>query len=182
MRLIIFLLSLLIVPGRNLFSQSEENGKGKGFGGFSFVNTALAGVWAIEAGGVGGGLINERVYIGGGGFGISQRKGKYEYDMGYGGLVLGYYWEKGEKTALDFYLLGGLGGIEEDGGGIEKNGDSFWVIRPAAEIGFYLTDWMRLGVGGGYRCILGEDISTLNKGDLSAPFGCITFRFGSWGK
>jgi hypothetical protein len=163
-----------------LFSQSKKIDKNIGFGGPSFVNTTLAGEWTMETGGLGGGFINKQFYIGGGGFGLSQRKNNYEYDMGYGGLMLGYFWKGGEKIALNFYLLGGYGGIEESGENIKKNKDGFWAVRPAVEVDFLLTDWLRLGIGGGYRWISEADILTLDNDDLSASFGSITFRFGNW--
>ncbi len=175
-----FMLGFLIAP---LQAQNEDSGNNHiGFGGPSFINTTLAGEWTMEVGGLGAGFINEQFYIGGGGFGLSQKKDSYEYDMGYGGLMLGYFWRGTGKTALNFYALGGYGGIDEEGENIEKNGDDFWVLKPAAEVDFQLAPWLRLGIGGGYRWVMGSDITTLDDGDLSAPFGSITFRFGNWGQ
>lgn len=152
----------------------------RGFGGLSYVNTTLVGDWTSEVGGLGGGFINENFYVGGCGFGLSQKKEGYEYDMGYGGLMLGYLWGGNSKTSINFYVLGGYGGISEDANDIKKESDDFWAVRPAVEVDFHITDWLRIGVGGGYRWVTGSNISSLDNSDLSAPFGSITFRFGNW--
>ena len=180
MKSLSFLTSFLLLSGSFLFAQSGDTNKGVGFGGPSFVNTALAGEWTMEVGGMGAGFVSDQLYIGGGGFGLSQQNDTYEYDMGYGGVMLGYFWQGSGKTAVNFYVFGGFGTIVETGESIE-NEDDFWAIRPAAEIDFLLTDWLRLGIGGGYRQIMGTTNTTLEKSDMSAPFGSITFRFGNWG-
>jgi len=159
-------------------AQSEERSCHHGFGGASFVNTSLAGDWAFEAGGLGAGFITDKLYLGGGGFGLTQKKSGYEYDMGYGGLMLGYLWGDDKKTSLNFYVLGGYGGITEDSREHVKQEDDFWVVRPAIEVDFRITEWMAIGVGGGYRWAMGSNISSLTDKDLSASFGSITLRFG----
>ena len=181
MKFLSILSSFLLLSCSSLFAQSQATNKGVGFGGFSLVNTALAGEWTMEVGGLGGGFLNKQFYLGGGGFGLSQQNENYEYGMGYGGVMLGYFWQGGGKTALNVYVFGGFGSMEETGESIQ-NEDDFWAIRPAAEIDFLLTDWLRLGIGGGYRQIMGITNSTLDDSDVSAPFGSITFRFGNWGK
>ncbi|MEO1261743.1 MAG: hypothetical protein AAFZ15_23265 [Bacteroidota bacterium] len=176
-----FILTALVILlfGLPSYAQTEKD-KSIGFGGPSFINTTFAGDWAFEAGGLGGGFATKNIYIGGGGFGLEVKKNNYNYTMGYGGLMLGHLWGGNEKTAINFYVLGGYGGASEDGKDIEKEGDDFWVVRPAAEIDFLITNWMRIGVGGGYRWVTGSNLITVDDGDLSAPFGSITFRFGNW--
>ena len=161
-------------------AQTESSNDRVGFGGFSLVNTTLAGEWTLEAGGLGAGFINENFYIGGGGFGLDQKKNGHEYGMGYGGLMGGYLWDGNGKISLNFYVLGGYGGISEEGKDIENENGDFWFVRPAAEVDFRITHWLRIGVGGGYRWVTGSDISTLDDSDISSPFGSITFRFGNW--
>ena len=163
-----------------LFSQSTSISENIGFGGPSFVNTSIAGEWTMEVGGLGGGFIGRHLYIGGAGFGSSQKKDGFEYDMGYGGPMLGYLWQGDKKTALNFYLLGGYGGLTQKDKDNREERDNLWVVKPAVEIEFTITDWWRIGVGGGYRWVSGFQLSSLDDNDLSAPFGSITFRLGKW--
>jgi hypothetical protein len=173
--------TFLLLSGSSIFAQSGDTYKGVGFGGPSLVYTTLAGEGAVEVGGLGGGFIGEQFYIGGGGFGLTQQNDNFEYTMGYGGLMLGYLWQGRDRMALHIYAFAGFGGIEETGESLQ-NEDDFWVFRPAAEIDFQLTDGLRLGIGGGYRQVIGANGTTLDDSDVSAPFGSITLRFGSWGR
>ena len=182
MKSIFFLSSFLLLLNGDLFAQSETMDRRVGFGGPSLVNTTLAGEWALEVGGLGGGFITREFYIGGAGFGLSQQIDDYEYNMGYGGLMLGYLWQGEGKTGLNFYLLGGYGSITEKGESRAENSDDFWVLRPAIEVDFLLMDWLRLGIGGGYRWAAGANLTALENSDMSAPFGNITLRFGNWRK
>ncbi len=165
------------------FSTAQESEKhAVGFGAATFQNTSFIGEWAMEGGGLGGRYFSESFYVGGGGFGMNQSKDDFEYDMGYGGLILGYDWRgETDKTSLNFYVLSGYGGITEKGEGNVDNADGFWVVKPSAEVDFKITHWMRIGVGGGYRWIIGNDIKSLDFNDLSAPYGSFTFRFGNFG-
>ena len=182
MKIIFFLSSFFLLVSSDMFAQSQDINRRVGFGGPSFVNTTLAGAWTMEVGGLGGGFVTNQLYFGGGGFGLSQKEDNYEYQMGYGGIMLGYFWNRAERTGLNFYMIAGLGSIEEKGESLNTNSDGFWTMRPAVEVDFLLADWLRLGVGGGYRWVTGSELSTLDDGDMSAPFGSITLRFGNWGK
>ncbi|MCG8309908.1 MAG: hypothetical protein MI975_21100 [Cytophagales bacterium] len=172
-------LLLLLFPNHILFAQTEAADKAVGFGGPSFMSTRLAGKWAVEVGGLGGAFVNNHLYIGGGGYALSQKKNACKYDMGYGGLMIGCLWKGEKRTGMNFYVLGGYGGITEKDQ-VNKNGDDFWTVKPALEVDLLLTYWWRLGIGGGYRLVKGSDISSLGDRDLSAPFAGITFRFGNW--
>ena len=181
MKTIFYVSTFFLLLSGGLLAQSENADRRVAFGGPSLVNTTLAGEWAIEVGGLGGGFITREFYIGGAGFGLSQQIDDHEYNMGYGGLMLGYFWQGEGKTGLNFYALGGYGSITEKGEARTENSDGFWVLRPAVEVDFLLMDWLRLGIGGGYRWAAGANIPTLDDGDMSAPFGSITLRFGNWG-
>ena len=173
-------LALFLFVAGSSVAQDKESERQVAFGGATFFNTSLAGNWAIEGGGLGARFINSGLYIGGGGFGLSQEKNGYAHDMGYGGLMLGYMWGSWEKTSMHFYTLGGYGGIEENGKDTGKKSDGFWAVKPTVEVDFLVARWLRIGVGGGYRWIVGADLPSADDGGLSAPFGGVTFRFGNW--
>ena len=106
---------------------------------------------------------------------------EHDYDMGYGGVLIGYDWiEAGEKTSLNFQLLNGYGGISEksDESLLEKS--NFWVVRPGAEVEFGINHWLRVGVGGGYRWIWKSNLTAFSDRNLSAPYGSITLKFGNF--
>jgi hypothetical protein len=161
----------------------NSDSKATGFGGVSFQNTSFIGNWAIDFGGFGAGYINDNFYIGGGGFGMSQSQNDLDYGMGYGGLMLGYNWfGKEEKSSMNFNVLGGYGGISNETNDASEEADGFWVVKPTAEVEFRIFSFMRIGLGGGYRLIIGADLVGVDNNDVSAPFGSISFRFGSFGK
>ncbi len=162
-----------------LFSQSSHTDH-TGFGGPTFNNTMIAGKWTMEVGGLGGGFVNERFYIGGGGFALNHKQNQREYELGYGGLMLGYLWQAKDRTALNLYLIGSYGSIVEKNEGFREISDDFWALKPTIEVDFLLTKWLRIGVGGGFRWVMGSNISTLKDSDLSAPYAGITLRFGNW--
>jgi hypothetical protein len=161
-------------------AMAQESGKkAGGFGGVSFQNTNFMGEWAMEVGGIGAGYLLDGFYVGGGGFGMSQSKNDLDYSMGYGGLMLGYnLFSEKTKTSLNFNLLGGYGGISVEGGDTPDEADGFWVVKPNAEVEFRIASFMRIGVGGGYRLVMGADLPRVDNNDVSAPYGSITFRFG----
>ena len=86
-KLIFFLPLLIFLLTGSMLAQNEGIDRRTGFGGFSIVNTTLAGEWTVEAGGLGGAFLTNHFYIGGGGFGLNQKKDNYEYGMGYGGVM-----------------------------------------------------------------------------------------------
>ncbi len=164
----------------NMIAQTESKENKIGFGGPTFFATSLNGELTLGVGGIGGRFLNENIFIGGGGFGFSQKKNGYEYDVGYGGLLLGYQMPAKAKSVLNFYMLAGYGGVSEESNDLEMAVDGIWLVRPSFEVDFLILKNMRIGIGGGYRWVVGSNLSTVNDNDLSAPFGCVTFRFGNW--
>lgn len=151
------------------------------FGGVTIHNTAVNEVWTLETGGFGGAFISNSVYVGGAGYGSTWHQEKNDYHMGYGGLLLGYSWRKiDERSSLNFQLLSGYGGISEELEESVNEKSNFWVIKPGVEVEFGVTNWLRIGIGGGYRWIHNTDLSALSDRDLSVPYGNITFKFGNF--
>lgn len=164
-----------------LFAQESGYQRAGGFGGFSLQSTSLDGSWTMEAGGFGAGYLNNNFYLGGGGYGLDTETEDTEISLAYGGILLGYEWlDKQDKNSLNFYLLSGIGGVEEkmDAGSID---DNVWVLKPGAEVEFPLTHWARIGIGGGFRWVFGSDLASLSNGNLSSGFASISFKFGPFG-
>ncbi|MEM7658094.1 MAG: hypothetical protein AAF399_18350 [Bacteroidota bacterium] len=150
------------------------------FGKITLLNSTMHGQWAIGAGAMGGKYLTPSIFLGGAGYGISNEPTNGGYGLGYGGVVVGYDWKsKEDNNSLVFSLLSGYGGAEatKESGNVS---DDFWVIQPNVEVEFKLTNWMRFGVGGGYRFVSGINQVGLTNQELSGPFSSVSLRFGSW--
>ncbi len=161
-------------------AQSTETLEEGGFGGPAFQITGLGGNLAIETGGFGGGYLTNNFYIGGGGYGVDASGEGKVYTLGYGGMFLGKEWMTAqEKLSLNFQVMGGYGGVTKKEEGIKKS-DDVWIARPKAEVEFAVTNWLKVGVGSGYRLVVGSDIPAVDSQDLSSAFGSLSLRFGSF--
>ena len=63
-----------------------------------------------------------------------------------------------------------------------EGNDSVFVLQSSAGIELNIFRWFRLGLEGGYRLVNDVDFNAVSAGDLSAPYGELSFKFGwSWG-
>ncbi|HUV13362.1 MAG TPA: hypothetical protein VMY18_06940 [Acidobacteriota bacterium] len=111
----------------------------------------------------GGILLNDKFLIGAGGYGLTNVRTLPA--MGYGGLVLEY---SIQPQSMMHFSVGGLVG----GGGVIW--ESFFVAEPEARLRINVTNWFRLGFGGGFRFISGAGcLNSVLRGPvatLSAEF------------
>lgn len=122
-------------------------------------------------------FLNKTIYLGGGGYALSNAEG---LSMGYGGVLLGYQWSgKEDRNSVNFQVLGGYGAaaFEDEGGSIS---DDYYVLQPSVEVEFPITNWMRAGVGGGFRMTRGVSLGEFADPQLSGTFASLSLRFGSW--
>lgn len=126
--------------------------------------SAIDGRFANFVGLRGGVLLNDRFLIGAGGYGLTNMG--YP-GMGYGGLVLEYSIQPDNLIHLSVGGLVGAGGV---------TWESFFVAEPEARLRLNVTNWFRLGFGGGYRFIGGAGrLNSLLRGPV-ATLG-VEFRF-----
>jgi hypothetical protein len=130
---------------------------------FSEVN----GKFAHFFGGYGGWLINHRVLIGGGGYGLTNRY--RELDMGYGGFVIEYF---ANPTRLVNFSVKGLVGA---GSSSYHWDDPFFVVEPEAQMTLNVAEHFRIGFGGGYRFI---EAAGRREDDLDGFAFKLDFKFG----
>ena len=155
---------------------------------------------AVFTGGYGGWMINHKLMIGIGGYGLVSRQDGFTADgevdeanklhMGYGGLMLEYTFMQNKKIHMTSGLLIGGGAIENGYGAdySDSPGSNFHTVsestftafQPSVNVEANMTNWFRVAVGGGYRLIHGSDIEGLTDKKLSAPSFGVTLKFGKF--
>jgi len=113
----------------------------------------------------GGWLVNKRFLLGGGIYGKTTGA-----TIGYGGLVVEYFIDP--NRLVNVSVKGLVGG----GGTTVGWNDPFFVLEPEVKLSLNITDWMRLGFGGGYRYIR----SSFDNDALSGLSANIDVKFGTW--
>jgi hypothetical protein len=153
---------------------------------FTEVDRRSAGL----AGAYAGLVIDERFFIGGGGYVLTaERRGR---DLAYGGLVLQWLGASNDVFAFSAKTLLG-GGSTESSGTIQildrgqaitypfRSRQSFFVAEPEVDLLIHFTDHIGLAVGAGYR-FTGSDRYDRDLGipdsRLSGAVGSIGLRIG----
>lgn len=148
---------------------------------------------ATFVGGRGGWLLDGRLTIGGGGFGLVSRipappearpAGEdLDLQMGYGGGWLEYTLSPLRLLHLSFGALIGGGSVSltwHDGGSYGSGSDGFFVAEPVAAAELNLTRFARLDVGVAYRWIVGADMKGLSNSDLAGFSVLAAMKFGKF--
>lgn len=148
----------------------------------------------------GGMLFNDKIAIGlsGGGF-VTETVFKYYYDQGdkdllntvmlYGGFNIDYIIQTNSPVQLSFPMLVGCAGVAlfspdtiintiADEKMIE--GGVFIIYEPGINLEVNLTNFLRMGLGVGYRFAFRGDMDRLSPGDLSDFTFNLNFKFGSF--
>ncbi|KPK55771.1 MAG: hypothetical protein AMS21_13295 [Gemmatimonas sp. SG8_38_2] len=150
-----------------------------GFGAPVVKFSDVGGEFAVFAGARGGWIIDHTFVLGLGGYGLASNIGddpfEREVEFGYGGLELEYIKNSDKLVHFTIYALVGGGAVVY----LDDVVDGVFVLEPAVNLIVNVTQWFRLGVGGGYRFVEGANSDLSNK-ELSAPVGVLTFKFGSF--
>jgi hypothetical protein len=193
MKTILKVLALSLLGAGALRSQEPEtllNGHMTygGFGGPVVRFTRLADQFGALLGGHGGWIINHRLVIGGGAYGLVGQRVEVPYftlpartylTFGYGGLELQYVIRPAKLVHPSFSVLIGGGTARCRAGGMWVTGnDDVFIAEPGAAITMNLTRGIRLDLGGSYRFASGVDIPWMANEDLSGFSGLIAVGFG----
>lgn len=186
-----------------LFSSPVDHG---GYGGLVSKLTPIRGEMAYMLGGYGGWLIDHRLMLGLGGYGLvtnvratAQAEQAYSpfgdplyVEFGYGGLMLEYMLAPHRLVHVNAQLLVGAGGVnyrenwqdnwlDDNPGRRYGRTEALFVAEPAVNVELNLTEWMRLSAGASYRFVNGVDgLVGLENKDLSGPSGQLALKFGAF--
>lgn len=150
---------------------------------------------SVLTGGRLGFVFDDRFTIGGAFYSLTARFGgpivdpvgnKLGMRMAYGGVLLGWTLYKGRVVQLGLETLAGAGAAC-----VSKNRRSYgkWEclekvglvsIEPGLSLGFVVTDWVRVGLTGGYRFVTREAWRTPNEFTLSGPYVGLDIDFGAF--
>jgi len=207
MKKLIFFLVVFIAAAFQLKAQKSPkpsslfSGKlhSSGYGALSTQYSSFNGESAIFTGAYGGWMINHKLMIGLGGYGLVTSHDGYAMNdetdgshnklkMGYGGLMLEYTFLEQKRFHVTTNLLVG-GGFVANASKISgpgrhedtwqsKEESGFAVIQPGINIETDITPWFRIGVGGGYRYIASANMSGISNSKMSAPTANVSLKFG----
>lgn len=205
----LFLLALTVTASaqdthETLFASPVQHG---GFGGVVTKMTAIQGEMGLMVGGYGGWLIDHRLMIGGGGYGLAssiRARGEAEeayamngerlyVEFGYGGVMLEYILAPHRLVHVNVQALVGAGGVNyredwyddflDDNADHHRHGrtEALFVVEPAVNVELNLTEWMRLSAGASYRFVNGiDELRGIEDKDLSGASGQLSLKFGAF--
>ncbi|MBN3034243.1 MAG: hypothetical protein JW861_01550 [Bacteroidales bacterium] len=160
----------------------EGDGKVKvsGFGGPIVEFTGMGGSIGVLTGGGGAVLLNQTVFFGGYGMGLTTTyrrdilnwddgrgnvRNFYDLrtDFGHGGFWVGYIHQAYKPVHLGISTRLGWGAISlsRDEYGVDEYDsyglDNVFVVNPQLEVEFNLFRWFKINLGAGYRFVTGVD-------------------------
>ncbi|MCB2205864.1 hypothetical protein KQI65_14055 [bacterium] len=208
----LLLISVLSLPAtaqqqNTFFGSDVDHG---GYGAATARLTSIKNADALLVGGYGGWLIDHRLMLGAGGYGLvnelrarPEAEARYSYDgeplylnMGYGGFIMEYTIAPNDLIHFNVQALIGGGAVhyrEHWYVGYEHHSNSwdddedygpsdiFFVIEPAANVEFNMTSWFRMDIGASYRHVSGIDVlEGMKNEDLRGLSGNLTLKFGAF--
>ena len=192
-----FIFTLLILTvSISVFSQEREyrtildnqDLRISGMGGPFMQFTSVAGEFGFMMGG-GGAVLLDDFFFGGYGLGLTNAIPDYVNDipsdqltLGHGGFWLGYALKGNKPVHVTFSTMLGWGelGITQSTGTYPYLRDKLFVMAPTVELEANLTRYFRIGAGVSYNIftMVDEGMHGYTNGDISAPAGFLSFKFG----
>ncbi len=189
-------MALILAIGVSAFSQQKEyrtifdnkDVRISGLGGPFMQFTSLAGEFGHMMGGGGAVMLND-FFFGGYGLGLTNAIPDYvnqnpsdRLTLGHGGFWLGYslFGEKPIHITLSSLIGWGEFGVMQNYGTYPFVRDKIFVLAPTVEVEVNLTRYLRIGAGASYNLytMVDQSIHGYSNGDLSAPGGFLSFKFG----
>ncbi|MCX5868785.1 MAG: hypothetical protein NT009_15125 [Proteobacteria bacterium] len=194
-KILMALAILAVTAGPALAAEQETLIKGDhehgGFGGPVVKFTTFDFEPGVVVGGRGGWIIDHKLVIGGGGYGLTKNlnkdDGNYsdesQLSFGYGGFELEYIFGSDKLVHGSIYtLIGGgsltLMGNENDNHMVESN--EYFVFEPDLNLELNVAKFFRIGLGLGYRVVAGDEFHGYDYLGLSGVTGTLTFKFGKF--
>ena len=187
---------LILTTGITVFSQEKEfrtvfdnrDVRISGMGGPFMQFTSVAGEFGHMMGG-GGAVLLDNFFFGGYGLGLTNAIPDYvnqnssdRLTLGHGGFWMGYTLFGDRSVHFTFSSLIGWGefGVMQDYGTYPFVRDKIFLLSPTVEVEVNLTRYFRIGAGASYNLysMMDESMHGYTNGDLSAPGGFLSFKFG----
>ena len=162
-----------------------------GYGGPVVKFSSIGNEFAVLVGGQGGWIINHKLVMGIGGYGLVTDHRLphpwstfYESDkltVGYGGLFIGYMDNSDRIVHPVLQALIGGGAISprtHDEYRDHHDHDAFFVIEPQMGVEVNFTTFMRVETSLGFRWVNGVEAFGYTDSDISGPAGSLIFKFG----
>jgi len=188
--------AMVLAIGVSAFAQQKEyrtvfdnqDVRISGMGGPFMQFTSVAGEFGHMMGGGGAVMLND-FFFGGYGLGLTNAIPDYvngnpsdRLTLGHGGFWLGYslFGEKPIHIALSSLIGWGEFGVMQDYGTYPFVRDKIFVLIPTVEVEVNLTRYFRIGAGASFNLytMVDQNIHGYSNGDLSAPGGFLSFKFG----
>lgn len=187
-----------------LFGTDIDHG---GYGALSTRLTSIQGKDAAIVGAYGGWLIDHKLMLGLGGFGLttdvrarSVAQERYNpggeplyVQFGYGGFMLEYILAPNDLIHVTLQALAGGGAVSYREHWMDDNdhwndddrhyggNDALFVIEPAAHAEVNVTTWFRIAAGLSYRYVSGiDELQGVDNDDFRGLTGNLTFKFGAF--
>lgn len=177
-----------------------------GYGGPQLKIGRVAAGDAVFFGGKGGWIIDHNLVIGGGGWGMTNRRDAPErlqprapsdtrrvINLGYGGGLIEYFIRPEKVVHGTVGLLIGGGGLNLRNRDADCRGDrecmdendeglhdSFFILEPEAGLEVNVVKFMRVNAGVTYRYVTGIGGIGFDNDDLRGFSGTLTLRFGQF--
>jgi hypothetical protein len=173
-----------------LITDGHDHG---GWGAPVVAVSRVRGCDAVFVGGRGGWLIDHRLTLGGGGFGLASgvpapdvlqpTAGRYDLNVGYGGLWIEYGLAPLRVVHVSVGTLVGAGGVSLRQGGSAVQGDrssAAFALEPSVLVELNLVRFARVAVGASYRWLAGVRLAGLTTGDVSGLAFVASVKLGKF--
>jgi len=101
--------------------------------------------------------------------------------MKYGGLTLEYIIMPQSTVHFSVATLAAMGSVAYDYSNVRDN-DTYWVIEPSVNVYLNMTQYLKVGLGAGYRYVSDVDLRGLTGENLSGIVGTLSINFGTYGE
>ncbi len=172
-----------------LISGDIESGA---YGGPEVKFGSINGEWEVLVGGRGGWIINHQFVLGGAGYGMAT-KGETnpgsvfpylndEFEIGYGGLLLGYISRSNRLVHVTADVLIGGGGLSPADETLQGSFDSdaFFIVEPGVNFELNISRKIRFGFGASYRITSGIEYFDLDDEDIGGTAINLILKFGKF--
>lgn len=194
MKHLIFLLILISLVSsaqameRETLVGSDNDIEHGGMGGVMLSTGMVADELQIMVGGRGAWLLDHQLYVGGAGYGITQDilANDTNYNVGFGGLMIGYIFQPHRLIHFGTEIVVGGGGIGESYDGYDydshhhRRGDALFYTEPSVYASLNLAKYAKINAGVSYRYVMGSDTAGITDEDLRGVNAQLSVMFGKF--